>query len=438
MSERASLVSRHALWLTGSFAALSLALIVMFSALVAWPMARRASDDLAGLMVLSAQTWAELPPDTRAAFEQELLSRHRLALRPPAGAEAPDEWHPPMIGMLERALNRRLNRPAHLQRELGTDGDVWYWMDLPVGTQGLAVGLPRDRYDSQPLVLLAAGLLASLAVAWAAARWLASRMAAPVQRLEQAMGQVGQGSLPQPVAEDGPQELARLSRHFNLMVEQVRDLLSARTTLLAGISHDLRTPLARMRLALEILRETRDTEMIDRLEAEIEHTNRLIGQVLDLARGLEQEPVQTVDLQELLQPLADQFGTLDTPVRLQLAVTRAQVPVLALTRALGNLLQNSTRYAPGHPVDLQVRADGPCLRLDVCDRGPGIPVDQLPRMLQPFQRMEPSRNAETGGSGLGLAIVRELARAHRWQLQIAPRANGGLRASLTLPGALQA
>ena len=251
------------------------------------------------------------------------------------------------------------------------------------------------------------------------------------------MAQVGHGHLPQPVAEDGPGELARLSRHFNQMVEQVRELLSARTTLLAGISHDLRTPLARMRLALEILRDTGDASMMDRLEAEIAQTNRLIGQVLDLARGLEQEPAQPVDLAPLLQRLAEQFSTPDTPVRIVLGVTRARVPVLALSRALGNLLQNSARYAAGSPIELHASTPGRVLRIGVLDRGPGIPADQLPRMLQPFQRMEPSRNPGTGGSGLGLAIVRELARAHGWQLEIGPREQGGLQAWLTLPEALE-
>ena len=430
-----SLARRYTWWLAGSFAVLALVLLAMFSALLAWPMARRAADDLAGLMVLSAQTWAELPPATREDFELELRQRHGLSLRPRTASPAPDEWHPPMIELLEAALNRRLATKTHLHREQ-VDGSVWYWIDLPVGTQGLSVGLPRDRYDSRPLSLLAAGLLASLGIAWLAARWLASRMAEPVQRLERAMAEVGQGERAAQVAEDGPAELASLSRHFNQMTRRVDELISARTTLLAGISHDLRTPLARMRLAVEMLRDRHDPAMLDQLDAEIDRTNRLIGEVLGLARGLAREPAQPSEIRAFLENLALQWGHETTPVRVASPTLHARIPRMALSRALGNLLQNSLRYAPGQPVELVAQAQAGALRLAVLDRGPGIPAAQVQRMLQPFQRGEPSRSTSTGGSGLGLAIVRELARAHGWTLDLGDRPGGGLQAWLTLPDAL--
>ena len=432
MKPPATLVSRHSLWLAGSFAVLTLWLILMFSALVAWPMARRAADDLAGLMVLSAQTWAELPPQTRDAFTVELRERHGLELRPATADRPPGEWHTPLVWLLEDALNRRLDRHTHLHREV-VAGEVWYWINLPVGQQGLAVGVSRDRYHSQPLSLLAAGLLASLLLAWAAARWLAVRMAAPVARLEQAMAVVGQGRTPQPLPETGPQELAHLSRHFNAMVGQVNELMSTRTTLLAGISHDLRTPLARMRLAVEIMREQPQPQLLDRLDAEIEKTNRLIGEVLDLARGLAHEPPETIELRPLLERLAQDHATPATPVHVDAAVERLVAAPQALTRALGNLLQNSQRHAAGRPVDLVAQAAAAGVRLGVLDRGPGIPPDRVGQMLQPFQRLETSRSRATGGSGLGLAIVNELARANGWTLELSARPGGGLAAWLQVP-----
>ncbi len=429
-----TLVSRHSLWLAGSFAVLTLWLIVMFSALVAWPMAHRAADDLAGLMVLSAQTWVELPPQTRDAFTLELRERHGLELRPATPDRPRGEWHAPLVWLLEDALNRRLEMPTHLHREV-VDGEVWYWINLPVGQRGLAVGLPRDRYNSQPLVLLATGLLASLLLAWSAARWLAVRMAAPVARLEQAMAVIGQGRTPQPLAEAGPQELAHLSRHFNTMVGQVNELMSTRTTLLAGISHDLRTPLARMRLAVEIMREQpqAQAQMLDRLDAEIARTNHLIGEVLDLARGLAHEPPEAIELRPLLERLAQDYATPDTPVRVDAAVDRIVAPPQALTRALGNLLQNSQRYAKGQPVELVAQPAAGGARVGVLDRGPGIPADRVEQMLQPFQRLETSRSRATGGAGLGLAIVKELARANGWTLALSARPGGGLAAWLDLP-----
>jgi len=434
LNAQPTLVSRHTLWLASGFTALALGLAALFTALVAWPMANRAADDLAGLMVLSAQTWAELPPETRGAFAEELRARHGLELRPRFAAVAPDEWHTPMIRLLENALNRRLPARTHLHREQVGE-DVWYWINLPVGQSGLAVGLPRDRYDSRPLLMLAAGIAASLVMAWMAAHWLARRMAAPVERLEQAMAVVGMGGTPQPLAEDGPRELARLSRHFNRMAAEVDELIRARTTLLAGISHDLRTPLARMRLALQILREQSDPAMLDRLEADLEKTNRLIGDVLDLARGLALEEPRPIDLRGLLEALAAEHATPDTPIVVSAQAVTVLAARTALARALGNLLQNGQRYAASRPIDLIGRLEADALRLGVLDRGPGIPAAEIPRMLQPFQRLEPSRSAATGGSGLGLAIVRELARANGWTLELAAREGAGLAVWLTLPRA---
>jgi two-component system osmolarity sensor histidine kinase EnvZ len=224
-----------------------------------------------------------------------------------------------------------------------------------------------------------------------------------------------------------------LSRHFNAMVGQVNELMSTRTTLLAGISHDLRTPLARMRLAVEIMREQPQPQLLDRLDAEIEKTNRLIGEVLDLARGLAHEPPETIELRPLLERLAQDHATPATPVHVDAAVERLVAAPQALARALGNLLQNSQRHAAGRPVDLVVQAAAGGVRLGVLDRGPGIPPDRVGQMLQPFQRLETSRSRATGGSGLGLAIVNELARANGWTLELSARPGGGLAAWLQVP-----
>jgi two-component system osmolarity sensor histidine kinase EnvZ len=245
--------------------------------------------------------------------------------------------------------------------------------------------------------------------------------------------------------ETGPRELAELARHFNHMALQVRELNDARTTLFAGISHDLRTPLARMRLALELLTVKPDPALVQRIEHDIDEMNQLIGQLLEIARGLKLEPAQDLELcawlkarTQVHRAAADAAGArLSVDCAGELHVT---APPGVLTRIIDNLLVNALRYAPG-PVDLVAQAlpaqapgQTAGVRLGVLDRGPGIPQDQLAAVFRPFHRLEGSRSPVTGGFGLGLAIVQQLARANGWSVSLEAREGGGLAAWVDLPG----
>ena len=432
MKRSVGLVRQNTVLLALAFIGVELLVVLAFVWLVMLPMARRSADDLAGLMVLSAQTWAELPPATRPAFEAELRLRQSLLIRPAVDGVSVDEWHPPFFYLLEAALAGRIGLDRHLIRATDDAGLDWYWARVPAGGGTLAVGLSSARINSRPLAVLLIGLAAGLAVAVGLALLLARRVVAPLARLEQASAQLGQGVAPDLLPETGPREIVALSRRFNTMAVQVRDLLSARTTLLAGVSHDLRTPLARMRLALEMLRTQPSPTLLDRLERDMELMNQLIGNVLDLARGLEHEPATPVDMVALLHELAAEHATAACPVQVRCEPCVRPVPAIALRRALGNLLQNALRYAPAGPVELVCEQDGAHCRVGVLDRGPGIPADQVEAMFQPFQRLEPSRSPKTGGSGLGLAIVRELAQANGWRVSLGARAGGGMEAWMVL------
>ena len=266
-------------------------------------------------------------------------------------------------------------------------------------------------------------------LAVAVAIWLARRLVAPLGRLQEAADRVGQGAAPELLPESGPREVARLARHFNAMAAQVNALLTARTTLLAGISHDIRTPLARMRLAIELLRENPGSAALDRLEADIEEINQLVASLLELARGLNREKPEVVDLQSLLAGLAGDHPNVSVDCRYDVL----NAPPIALRRALGNLLGNALRYGAGEAIELRAEAkDGIC-RIGVLDRGPGIPAEKMEAVLHPFFRLEPSRSASTGGAGLGLAIVDQLAGLFGWELSLRARPEGGLAAWLSIP-----
>lgn len=432
MSQPPSLAQQNMVQLALAFVLMELLVIGLCLFLVLLPLGRRSADDLAGLMVLSAQTWAELPPQTRPAFEQELLASHALALRAELPGPGRDEWHPPYFYLLEAALAQRTGLNSHLSSE-HIDTGTWYWAEVPTGGGRLAVGLSSARIDSQPITAMVMALLMGLLLAVAMALWLARRLTQPLARLEAATALIGQGGSPSLLAETGPRELVSVSRRFNAMAQQVSELLSARTTLLAGVSHDLRTPLARMRLALEILKDTPDPKLIERLERDIEQMNGLIGHVLELARGLQHEPPVNTDLPDFLHQIAADFSTPSSPVTVTCPPGNWPVAPTALQRAIGNLLQNAQRYAPGAPVELVARFQDTHVHIGVLDHGPGIAPEQREAVFQPFHRLDASRSPATGGSGLGLAIVRELARANGWQVALKANPGGGLQAWLELP-----
>ncbi|MBL0124845.1 MAG: HAMP domain-containing protein [Betaproteobacteria bacterium] len=417
------------------FVIFELVTVAAVAVFVMVPMARRSADDLANLMILSAQTWSELPPDTRVDFELELSNTYQLALRaepPGQSGIGSDEWHSPYLYFLEEALNDKTGRVQHLTRET-IAGTGWYWRSLPSGGSTLSVGFPQRRIGAQPFVAFAISSIVGLILALLAALWLARRSVVSLARLEAAAERVGRGEAPTLLPETGPRELATLARRFNEMATQVRELLAARTTMLAGVSHDLRTPLARMRLALALLEETPTPKLIARLENDIEEMDRLIGHVLNLARGIERETPAEIDLPGLLADMAAVAPDGLVQVRVTPFPCRLFAPPSALRRVIGNLLDNALRYGGRKPVELVAEKTDKWVRIGVLDRGPGIPPEQMCAVFQPFHRVESSRNPTTGGAGLGLAIVRQLADTYGWQIKIGPRTDGGLEAWLTLP-----
>lgn len=433
LSSRLSLTQQNALLLVVFFLAFELLVASAVTYFLMLPMARRSAGDLAGLMTLSAQTWSELPPRTRAAFEIELAASHALALRnePPQHPAAPG-WREPYLRFLVAALSARVGEPVAASRETIQDQE-WFWVSLPAGGRRLSVGFPHSRIGPRPihavLASLAGGALLTLLAAW----WLARRATRPLQRLQRAVTSLGRGQTPERLPETGPREIAALSRRFNEMTKQVEDLLAARTVLLAGVSHDLRTPLARLRLAVEMLVRRPSPELAAQVEGDIEAMDRLIGDVLTLARGFGHEASQPVALAELLADLVRATPGAADRVLIEASDITLELPAGALRRILANLVENALRYGGGKPVTLHAETAAGGCRIGVLDRGPGIPVAEREAVFRPFHRLEASRSVSTGGSGLGLAIVSQLAAAQGWRISLQDRVGGGLAAWLEIP-----
>lgn len=427
VSERVPLRMRRSLTLLFrtnlilAFSAFLIAGIATFAlyGFVIEPISEQSADDEAALLVLSAQTWVELPPDARPYFELEMAESHDLIISeeiqvlPPATPDNADYFE-----LLAQKLSDRLERPAEL-----LEGDELLWVNVEMGGRDLQIGFSSDREDIQPLygAIVIVGLGA--AIVFFTSLFIVQRITRPlVQVSEQAEHFRGTHDI-EPLPETGPEELASLARNFNTMANEISILLANRTTLLAGISHDLRTPLTRMRLALALLPEDVDPKLIERFERNLESMDELIGDALRFARGT-REAQQEIEVVPFVREIA---GSYSSPVAFKVSGDvdqRALLAPSAFRRVLMNLISNGIKH--GGEVEVEVR-DG---QVVVTDQGPGIPEEFREEIFQPFFRIEASRSRATGGSGLGLAIVAQLCQAHNWIVKVGQSGSGGARITI--------
>ncbi|HRP26559.1 ATP-binding protein [Thauera sp.] len=303
------------------------------------------------------------------------------------------------------------------------DADDEYWVMLP----------PERIENPDSFGWLAWGSGALLA-ALLGAFLIVSRISAPLRQLARAARQVGSGETPPPQEESGPQEIAIVARAFNQMTSNLARMDADRALILAGVSHDLRTPLARLRLGIEM--SGAPSSEVAAMVTDIEEMDRIIGQFLDFGRGDPQEASGPIDLAALVREVAEPYRLRGVNMQIELPDSLV-VPARALPirRALTNLIDNALRYAGDEaPLDICATVEGAEAHIEVADRGPGIPEAEIERMRQPFTRLEKARS-NTKGAGLGLAIVERVMRAHHGRLELLPREGGGLRAILCLPGA---
>jgi signal transduction histidine kinase len=258
---------------------------------------------------------------------------------------------------------------------------------------------------------------------------MARTITRPLSALAGAAEAMGRGETPPPLPETGARELREATHAFNTMHERLQRYLNSRTRLLAAMSHDLRTPLTRLRLRSERLA---DPELRERFNADVDEMNGMLKAALDLFRGMNgDEPASPVDIMQYLDALREEFAVLGATVTVEgSAAGPIEVRVNALKRCLTNLISNAVKFG-GH-ADVRV-TDGADLTIRVLDEGPGIPEESLERVFEPFFRLESSRNPETGGTGLGLSIARDIAQAHGGSLELHNRQPRGLEAVLTLP-----
>ncbi|PLC03278.1 two-component sensor histidine kinase [Variovorax sp. RO1] len=297
-----------------------------------------------------------------------------------------------------------------------------------VVVHAMRVGMPVSGW----VMWLLVGQLLVLAVcAWVAVR-LVTR---PLAQLSAAADQLGPDLKSRTLAEEGPTEVAHAARAFNAMQQRIAGYMSERVEILAAISHDLQTPITRMRLRTDLMDDTHDRE---KFRQDLDAMNALVREGVTYARTLHgaTEPPLRIDADALFESMVADYEDVGQQVRLD---GRAGAPIVsrpnALRRILMNLIDNALKFGTDVTLRVQAEGEGGRLVVSVLDNGPGIPPDELDAVLKPFYRVESSRNRSTGGTGLGLAIAHQLAMAMGAELTLHNRAEGGLEARLALAAA---
>jgi two-component system osmolarity sensor histidine kinase EnvZ len=431
--KNSTLFSRNLIALGFGFSFFALFIIAVLHLTLVKPQIKLAADDLAAFLVLSAKIWVELPPATRHDFEIELFEKHNIRLiRLEAPLPVDDDDHP-YLEFLQESLKARLNQKIIVHRhEQEID---WLWVDFPISGHIIRLGFHESRLQNNMILLVIGVVIAGILLAFAISVLLVRRVVLPLENMALATQSIGKGEFSVKLAETGPYEIAELAKKINQMNEQIQILIENRTTLLAGISHDLRTPLTRIRLELEMLDHDQNQALIDEISQDLEEMEHLISQTLLLARHNTDENIQTVDINVLIRDLIDKLRHNENMLIFKGCTDKCIHPVRvdALNRVLINLIENALNYSNGLPVNVSCSCNQNSILLEVSDQGPGIPADQHKAVFQPFYRLESSRSKATGGSGLGLAIVRQLCNANDWNTEIVSPAAGGTKVQIVLP-----
>ncbi|AEK57599.1 MULTISPECIES: sensor histidine kinase [Acidithiobacillus] len=403
-------------------------LAVVFTVL--YPLAQRSAEDLAGLLIISAQTYERLPLPERGNFARSLRQDNGIVIGLPPRELSLGEAHGHLYGrLLSRILSLRLQQriPVYtVDRPVPT-----LWVRIP-GKQG-AVWLHFDRRrlaSSLPLATIVILLLSTLALLILSII-LVRRVIRPLAVLADALRRSWKAPLPE-LPPGGPREFADLLEIFANMRTRLKAMIDHQSLLLVGVSHDLRSPLARLRMAWELLPASTPSKLRDGMLQDMERMGELLSQSLSLGRGLTAR-VADLDLIALLHEVRADFERAggrwqeDLPRRYPF---RGDYD--ALRRLLNNILDNARRYGGGQVRVRLLRGGGRGL-LRICDSGPGVPEADLEKLFEPFYRGDDARGHEEG-SGLGLAIARQLAEAQDMTLRLYNASpTGGLCVELAWP-----
>lgn len=336
----------------------------------------------------------------------------------------------PFINMVAEKIRERLGEETIITvNHYGVEG---LWVSFNIGQDDFWVVIPRIHVERDfPWQWLGWGAVVLL-LSLGGGYLLAARINRPLNLLVSAADRLRNGERPDKLPEDSVTELREVSSTFNKMADSLAQLDAERTLILAGVSHDIRTPLARLRLSVEMLPDDNCGSLKNGMIEDIADMDNIIHQFLDFVRGVEGEPTQMVDVNTLLRSLQERQARAGRQLIVSFAPTYfVAIRPLAMQRLLDNLVGNAYAYGRGE-VSVKSEIQAGHIVISVLDNGPGIPESHVEKLLRPFERLDTART-NAGGSGLGLAIADRIAKLHKGKLELINRTEGGLEARLSLP-----
>ncbi len=331
--------------------------------------------------------------------------------------------------ILTRELWRELERPFTINFEYSPREIE---INLQLNNDVLNVLAPRSRLFSSTTYIFVLWMIGSSLLLFGIAVLFLNAQVRSVRRLARAADNFGKGRDVPNFKPEGALEVRQAAKAFNIMRDRIKKQINQRTEMLAGVSHDLRTPLSRLKLHLEMLRGV-DNKEIDDLKEDIDEMQGMLDAYLSFARGESEEKLEEVNIHDLLNDMHEKFSS--DNINFEIFIENINKPIaikkIALKRCLNNLILNAGKYSD--QLIVNVRLNGRNLEINIDDDGPGIPEEERDNVFKPFYRLDPSRNLNTGGVGLGLTIARDIARSLGGDVILNNGKLGGLRATIRLP-----
>jgi two-component system osmolarity sensor histidine kinase EnvZ len=328
--------------------------------------------------------------------------------------------------MLGNALRERVRRPFHMDTQSHTHW-VQIQVQLPDGIFDVVVD--RERLFSSTTYIFVMWMVGTSLVLFAVAMVFMRNQVRPIRRLANAVENFGKGRDVRDFKPEGATEIRQAAAAFDMMRDRIQRMISQRTEMLAGVSHDLRTPLTRMKLQLAMLEESAD---IADLKADISEMEKMVEAYLSFARGEGAESVTVNNVSDILTEIVNRIDKKDTDITLQTSGDLS-VPLRpnAFRRCVTNLVNNALIY--GGNASIQASRTQDAIQITIDDSGPGIPENQREEVFRPFYRLDNARSPDTAGTGLGLAIARDVIRGLGGDLVLEKSPTGGTRARMRLP-----
>jgi two-component system osmolarity sensor histidine kinase EnvZ len=404
------------------------------------PQVQQTAELVVSVVTITKAALTHSAPELRRELLFELVSNEGIRILP---LEPTDRVEPPpntaMMPEVAAVVREKLGQDTRFSRRVNDVAGIWisfnidgdkYWLMLE---RDRVAGLTRVQWIGWASVVGALSVLG--------AALISSLINLPLARLTAAARSIAQGQRPTPLPEKGSQEIIQANRSFNQMVDDLAQLEKDRAVILAGISHDLRTPLARMQLEVEMANLSQEAR--EGMQSDIAQMDAIIGQFLDYAKPTETATFAAVDMSDMLTDIAraaERIPHMRVSAHIEPGVVALGNPT-DLRRVINNLIENARRYGrtPGEDVteieiDCRIKTTGHGRRgvITLQDHGPGVPDDQIAQLLKPFTRLDTARG-QANGAGLGLAIVDRVLSRHNAEFTMQNRPGGGLRFQMALP-----